>query len=544
MPERLDVEQRHFLVDTFLGGLNSFFPPHKVPDNSVVKAQNALILENGVVTRRPGLTQLGTNITVFTNRDRAYFLLAAGYGDQHKVYAILGRSSTQQATASAWDGTSWREPAVAAKGIDEVTAAWVSESDAEYVVVSGGHTLTHSNALRILIVDSGVTPSSDAATQVPTGTRYLVTAGDRLWAGGRQRETSTSTFTADIRALLYWGEPYPNMNTFNEALTNLIGTNAGQAITGMAPYRSEFLFVGMESSCYLVDMGNHPNLFDQRITTVSADIGCGSNRTIANVGEDLFFMDQHGAIRSLNVLLAEQGAAVRRSAVSLPIQDVLGQPDKELMFRSCAAFHKGNYWLSFKQSGVAQHKHFTYNVERQVWTGPHIFKEGSGNQLSIMAMGVGAGSPGGADFEERGAHLYFLCDTSLADAAKFQVFELDDSVVKDDGSTIDMEVITKAHDMGFPHQEKVFDWVELTWKKVSGTTGGFTLEARTDFGDWYHVMTIDYTEGKEVNWMKAGLDAVTGRTIQFRIKCSDLNTQPEIVSLVVQMRGKEIRGAG
>ena len=120
-----------------------------------------------------------------------------------------------------------------------------------------------------------------------------------------------------------------------------------------------------------------------------------------------------------------------------------------------------------------------------------------------------------------------------------QVYELDKGITQD-GESTDVEMIaeTKVYDFGFPHEEKTLDWLEMSYEQVTGTTGQFTVEARKDFGDWERVVTVHYTSGKEIQDVKESLRSLgRGRRFQFRIKSSDSNTKPRILSFIVRMRG-------
>jgi hypothetical protein len=174
------------------------------------------------------------------------------------------------------------------------------------------------------------------------------------------------------------------------------------------------------------------------------------------------------------------------------------------------------------------------------------FFNSAGDQLKVQAMVAAWGDPGTADLANRAQHLYFLTAEQMQKSGtdNMQVYELDeDAVVDDSAAAIDMEVITKANDFGVPHQDKEYRWGEITFKKKTGATGYFKLDARTErregnkysgFGDWIPVGSFDYTDGDEILWERFSLRSLPrSRLLQFRITCSDLITQPEIISLII-----------
>jgi len=208
--------------------------------------------------------------------------------------------------------------------------------------------------------------------------------------------------------------------------------------------------------------------------------------------------------------------------------------DTTAIHLSSLAFYNGNIWFSFKKSD-GTYRLYTFNVSTKRWTGPHILSDSSGNEMEVHSMHVASGDPGTSEVGTRSSHLYFL----TLQGTQAGVYELIESAVVDSGATaIDLDVHTKVHDFGSPHEEKLLRHGEIEYKKVTGTSGTFTVQVRKDWGDWKTVATIDYTKGNTVDRNRFSLNSLgRGRQFQFRIRCTDTNTQPEIIRLVINGYG-------
>jgi hypothetical protein len=533
-----DEEARTFVIDGFQGGLNTEAPPNKVAINQGVSLQNVFVSEYGVATRRPGLTQIGT-ISNAGNTTSAQVtkMIAAGHAGQRKVYLIYTVQRAVGGQIYGWDGTAWRGPNAFGTFHWETDAVWVRESDGtERIYAPSASSIgTTYPWWKIALSATGSIPAAGAAgdlnTDPPDDCTVALNYADRVFGGGIYDSN---------RHVLFYSRVYPNLETWDRAKNWIsFGGNRGEAITGLGGFRDNMIFVGMENSCHLLNVGTG-SVLDWMITTVSSDIGVGSHRSIANVGEDLYFMDQHGNVRSLLRTLQEGGSSVRSVPISLPIKDATDTIDPAFQRLSTAAFFNDRYWFSFTTSSTAR-LHYTYNIITKAWEGPHVFKDASGNQIYIQEMEVSYVDPGGTGFlGTKAAHLYLAGSTGLAEATAIQVYELDSTVFQDAAAEdIDFEFITAALNFEAPHQEKEIDWVELEMEKVSGTSGSVDLYGRCDFGDWMLIESaIDYTDILEVEAIRFPIQGKLGRgrTFQFKITCDDTATNPKISRILINVK--------
>lgn len=558
----LDKEPLHFEIGDFLGGLNSFFPANKIGTNFMTRAKNAQVLENGVLTRRFGFQRLGELDTTILSPTTdmpvsAADIRVAGEGASRKIFLCIifeNEFGLNREFFYGWNGSSWGNESdttgliVAAE--DVISSSWVRESDGtEWVYYAIGAESSPTNTWAKVPITAGQLQSflPDTNLDPPARARYVINHVDRVWAAGIVGDNREWLFYSALPPLLGVGsggnelwDRQANAVTFN--------TGSGQGIRGIAPYKENLIFVGMESSCFLLALATGTSVLDSERITVSNDIGVGSHKSIVNVGEDLVFMDQYGDYRALSRLLTEQGSAVRSTPISIPIKDRTEAIEQAELFKTVSAFHHGLMWTSFKTT--TGWELYSYNVQLETWMGPHEILSSVGVVLDVVGMDSSAGTPGASAINNRSTNLYFLTDDRTSSSTRFQVWAIDRNRTNDldilSPVAIGMEVMTKALDFGAPHEEKLLDKLEVTYKKTAGPTGHLEISARVDFEpQWTHIGDLDYSTGREIDLAEFHLESLgMGRTFQFRFTSEDRSSSPEIIRAVIELRAFSSLSAG
>lgn len=558
MPVGLNKPRRDVIINDFAGGLNSYFPENRIADNSSAQMQNCLVNEDGVLTRRAGITKIGAESLTTDEKGSIVDLIVAGTGDKKKAYLLYREVETAEKAGNicSYDGGEefLDELADASAKIQDGNMCWVRElgelGDAdtitERIYIAGSHPDTTSNEVgRVKITAKGGAPalasvfgySAGNPNFPPLNATAITNVQGRVWLGG---------ITDNLRHIVFYSK-FLTAQTWDRAINAVaFDSPSGQGSTGLAPYRDNMVFVGMEDACFLLAVGTASVQLDWAPIIISNDIGCGSHKTIANVGEDLFFMDQYGNIRSLSVLAQSSGTSVRNMPISIPIKDHTDAIDPDLMYQANSAYHNSNYWLSFPKTDGSWNL-FNFNTVTRQWSGPHILNNAVGDPLEVRAMTSFSGDLGAHPLTSKGRRLYFATDDNKGTHASLEIYELDSSATKDDGEVdIELDLISKAYDFGAPHQDKVLDWAEVTYEKVAGDTGVFTVSCRADHSsDWVEVAKVDYTRDPAIQEHKFNLKMVgRGRKFQFRIQSTDANTNLRVINFVVRMRGYEPKSAG
>jgi hypothetical protein len=532
MPQREEPFAYNF-ADDFLGGVNSYFPANKLGQNFMTQAQNAWVNENGILTRRPGITQVGTVSAIPAGTaDRILSMEVGGAGDQKKLY-MLRKNTSGQAYLESWDGSNWltSQAAFGATFTNIADMTWARDSGGtEYMYMTSDS--SSAGVYRATITNSAVAPTvsawpSDTNTDPQKGMTTIFLHdqwifGTGVWLTNREK--------------IYYSSNWPYIEVWDRTQFFVaVGTLQGQRVVTAAPYQERSLFIGMEGSTFLLQLGRESIGLDSSLITVSSDIGAGAFKTTA-VEQDLFFFTQERDIRSLTRTLQDRGTGVRSVPISLPITDKMEGIAKDVLILSTMAFHNGRVWVSFPTaSNLNTWELWVFDISLQRWFGPMVLKDSSGTQLNVQALAKTASNPGDSSIASGDNKLYFATDDVTGGTSRFQVYELDDTVFQDAGSTnIDMDVITRASDLESPHRTKHFRYGKITYLKVTGTTGSFKLSARVDFGPWHLMGVFFYTSGDEIITQEFDMRRLPrGELLQFRVECSDTNTHPEIERLIV-----------
>ena len=164
--------------------------------------------------------------------------------------------------------------------------------------------------------------------------------------------------------------------TFGGAANLPFKVGLGDPVTGLASWVGFNLVVFCKNSCYVVDTGgtpaangNAPTTADFTIRTISATTGCVSHGSIAQVGEDLFFLSRTG-VRSIRRTMEENMVASDVGVISYPIQDVIDQINWAAVENATSIFWNNRYLLSVPTgASTVNDTTLVYNTNTQSWMG-------------------------------------------------------------------------------------------------------------------------------------------------------------------------------
>ncbi len=165
----------------------------------------------------------------------------------------------------------------------------------------------------------------------------------------------------------------------------------GDPVTGLASWVGFNIVVFCKNSCYVVDTGGNPakgtpTTADYTIRTISASTGCVAHGSIAQVGEDLFFLSRTG-VRSIRRTMEENMVASDVGVISYPIQDVIDEINWAEVENATAIFWNNRYLLSVPTgTSTVNNTTLCYNTNTQSWTGvwQGTVEEASGTPASTI----------------------------------------------------------------------------------------------------------------------------------------------------------------
>ena len=162
---------------------------------------------------------------------------------------------------------------------------------------------------------------------------------------------------------------FPTANAFKVGL--------GDPITGLASWVGFNVVVFCKNSCYVIDTNPVPATASPtvpaastfKIRTISTSSGCLSHGSIAQVGEDLFYLSRTG-VRSIRRTMEENMIASDVGILSYPIQNVIDEINWAQAEKATGIFWRGRYFLSVPTgSSTKNDTTIVYNTNTQSWMG-------------------------------------------------------------------------------------------------------------------------------------------------------------------------------
>lgn len=217
----------------------------------------------------------------------------------------------------------------------------------------------------------------------PTNSKFIVSNNFRAFA---YQPSDDQIYVSDILANAADTTPFPAGNAFKVGL--------GDPVTGLASWVGFNVVVFCKNSCYVVDTApvpatsgaSTPAASTFKIRTISASTGCVSHGSIAQVGEDLFFLSRTG-VRSIRRTMEENMVASDVGVISYPIQDVIDEINWAAVENATATFWNNRYLLSVPTgTSTVNNTTLCYNTNTQSWTGvwQGTVEEASGTPASTI----------------------------------------------------------------------------------------------------------------------------------------------------------------
>ena len=210
----------------------------------------------------------------------------------------------------------------------------------------------------------------EAADAAPVDAKYIVSNNFRAFAYNPGDDQ------------IYVTGFLPNVATtgvttiFGGTGNNPFKVGLGDPVTGLASWVGFNIVVFCKNSCYVVDTGGSPaasgtvpTTANYTIRTISASTGCVAHGSIAQVGEDLFFLSRTG-VRSIRRTMEENMVASDVGVISYPIQDVIDEINWAAVENATAIFWNNRYLLSVPTgTSTVNNTTLCYNTNTQSWTG-------------------------------------------------------------------------------------------------------------------------------------------------------------------------------
>lgn len=210
-------------------------------------------------------------------------------------------------------------------------------------------------------------------------------------------------------------------------------------------------------------------------------VGCCSRDSVVPSGQEMFFADQYGQIRSLGQTVNAAQAGVLPKPLSEPISDYLpGRVNKQYLGKIRSVVFKERLFVAFPlDSSTEANALAVYSLANKLWEGVWQFTHAIGRFMV-------------SDLRGFGDELYFVDGSTTtgpaggAEATK--VMRLFDGEYEDDGEAIPFRYESPAMDFGVPELVKVPEMLEVEARADGGTTIQVSAQLDED-GIWQGVAT-------------------------------------------------------
>jgi hypothetical protein len=172
----------------------------------------------------------------------------------------------------------------------------------------------------------------------PQGCTMLTRHGTRLVAWGNPDLPDAVYFS-----MLLDGTQWEHDNGGLSSATIRIGGGDGDPIVGCLSWTNFTLLVFKQNSTWAIQADPQAAPADWTIQQIHRSIGCKSRRTIAQVGQDVFFLSNNG-VQSVQKQLATDNNEIP-VAMSYNVQDALDGMNWACVAKACACFDSNFYTL-------------------------------------------------------------------------------------------------------------------------------------------------------------------------------------------------------
>lgn len=300
---------------SFSGGQVSFQRANILQPNQAAVIEDFNIAINGELEKRKGSATLGPGcISGTVNRIQSML-----YFDTANDAKLVAFSSGD---AFWYNSGTW----------DQLFAADISDTDEIISAVQLTDKIfwTDSNEVGISMwdgVDVSVITGSPLA-------RFLTIHGTRLVASAISDVPDAIEFSD-----LLDGETW---DFANQRLR--IGAGDGDPVVAHTSWQETGIVVFKRSSTWLIDANPQTEVAAMPIKLIHSSIGCVAPKSIAQVGQDIWFLSMSG-IQSVQKQLATSNNEIT-VPVSQPVQDIIRRIRWDHAHKSCAIFHNSRYMIS------------------------------------------------------------------------------------------------------------------------------------------------------------------------------------------------------
>lgn len=167
-----------------------------------------------------------------------------------------------------------------------------------------------------------------------------------------------------------------------------IASGSADYIVAMAPFADDNIIVFCRNSIHLIT-GISGELTDTVVKEITREVGCVSRKSVAQIGNQIFFLSDNGVYSvDFGDLYNLRGATLPLSEAIQPLIDRINPDYAE----DCIGiYHDNRYWLFVPlDSSQTNNAAFIYNILNQGWESLDIIEENGWDVKNAIRAGAGA----------------------------------------------------------------------------------------------------------------------------------------------------------
>ena len=335
----------------FSGGVNLFLGPRQIKDNESPYAINCDFKGKGGTGNREGYEQIGSAGATY---DQGIFGMAEYHTSTKDQLIKFASDGSNVVLNYSDDGINWT--AVTGTKFTDNLNMDVVQAVAGATLANTDGTLFSFNGTDQMVKYNGV---AWAAHTGATKGFYGAYFDNRLWCRDEVYADvlNYSTKTPDATKVL----DFDTNGTSSNPGTITFKPGSGAEIMGMINFKNQ-LYVFLRNSIFRIATTSSVNEFTVQLVTNA--IGCVSNRTIKQVGEDIFFAADDG-IYSLGDVA--NYTEVRTTNKSSRVQMVFNNLTSTSKAKLSASYYNFKYHLFYSNDGVNNDSCLVYDTRYGGW---------------------------------------------------------------------------------------------------------------------------------------------------------------------------------
>ena len=451
------------------GVINRFFR-REIPETAAQELKNIDASDPVVPQRRDGYAPIaigtsGIDGGYTSKRIGALAWFNPSVGDKFFVISIPSLGSgklyrTRDVTSLGWEEIVTSEDASVDLGSTD--SPWFQANDKLWMLPGPGGRIAviGDDAIAEVAGDDPADAPAGAVDGVYLLERVFLLVGRKVFWSGSLPTSAVGGFDEDTQSLT-------------------MSPNRGASSVAMRSWRDGSLIVWFDLTVeeMVVDPSD-PS--DSIRNVIESSIGCCSRASVVSLGDDFYFADQWGQIRSLKRSGEGKNMGVVPVPLSEPIKaEIPGRVNKLAMAKIRTVVFDDHMEVYYpRDSSTEANARFTWDFSTKSWYGPDVLADPVG-QVTV------------SNIRERGEERFSTNGESASPAAN--VFLWDQGAYTDNGDAIEFLETTRSMDLGAPESRKRWMWLELEYYGDSGVAPTVEARRQEDGEDWIELELVSGT---------------------------------------------------